>query len=56
MMLFFVIALIVGSVLAILMFIDGITNDQLEQERSIQKRIDLEVEKRLKNNESNTKD
>lgn len=54
-MVFFVIALIVGTILAILMFIDGLTNEQLEQERSIQKRIDEEVKKRLEN-ESNKKD
>ncbi len=54
-MIFFVIALLVGTVLAILMFIDGLTNEQLEQERSIQKRIDEEVKKRLEN-ESNKKD
>ena len=54
-MIFFVIALLVGTVLAILMFIDGLTNEQLEQERSIQKRIDDEVKKRLEN-ESNKKD
>lgn len=54
-MVFFVIALLVGTVLAILMFIDGLTNEQLEQERSIQKRIDDEVKKRLEN-ESNKKD
>ena len=46
-MVFFVVALIVGSILAILMFIDGMTAEQLEQERSIQKRIDEEVNKRL---------
>ena len=45
----FVILLIVGCILAILMFIDGITAEQLEQERSIQKRIDDEVKKRLEN-------
>ena len=55
MMIFLVIAILVGSVLAILMFIDGITSEQLEQERSIQKRIDDEVNKRLKN-EPNKKD
>lgn len=55
MMIFFVIAFIVGAFLAVQMFIDGITNEQLEQERSIQKRIDDEVRKRL-NNESNKKD
>ena len=54
-MVFFVIALLVGTILAILMFIDGLTNEQLEQERSIQKRIDEEVKKRLEN-ESNKKD
>ncbi len=55
MQIIFVIALILGSVLAIQMFIDGITNEQLEQEKAIQKRIDDEVRKRL-NNESNKKD
>ena len=55
MQIIFVIALILGAVLAIQMFIDGITDEQLEQERSIQKRIDDEIEKRLKN-ESNKKD
>lgn len=46
-MILFVILLIVGAVLAIQMFIDGITNEQLEQEKAIQKRIDDEVKKRL---------
>ena len=48
-MILFVILLIVGCILAILMFIDGITNEQLEQEKAIQKRIDEEVNKRLEN-------
>ena len=46
-MVFLVIAFIVGGILAVLMFIDGMTAEQLEQERSIQKRIDDEVRKRL---------
>ncbi len=46
-MVLFVVLLIVGCILAILMFIDGITNEQLEQEKAIQKRIDDEVRKRL---------
>ena len=45
----FVILLIVGCILVILMFIDGITNEQLEQEKAIQKRVDDEVKKRLEN-------
>ena len=48
-MVLFVILLIIGSILAILMFIDGMTNEQLEQEKAIQKRIDDEVKKRLEN-------
>ena len=54
-MILFVILLLIGSILAILMFIDGITAEQLEQEKAIQKRIDEEVKKRLEN-ESNKKD
>ena len=55
MMVFFTIALILGSILAILMSIDGITNEELEKEKLTELRIENEVRKRLEQ-ESNKKD
>ena len=53
MMAFFVIAVIIGSILAILISIDGITNEELEKEKLTELRIENEVNKRLNEIKSN---
>ena len=52
-MAFFVIAVIIGSILAILISIDGITNEELEKEKLTELRIENEVNKRLNEIKSN---
>ena len=52
-MAFFVIVVIIGSILAILISIDGITNEELEKEKLTELRIENEVNKRLNEIKSN---
>lgn len=47
-MVMLVVAIIIGSILALLIFLDGVELEEKEFEKSTNKRIELEVQKRLK--------
>lgn len=47
-MVFFVIALIIGSIIALMIFLDGVELEEKEFEKATNQRIELEVQKRLK--------